>query len=198
MPAKGREMTITILYSAELPRQAAPGYGAGPPPRASLRGAQVLILDPSETAALLLRRAFEDAHNANVETVDTYDDALDVLGNAARPVDLVAMDTQGCNFAAGAILELLRLHKARIHITLHGVMPPEDVPFAGDLVGAAAYTHLATSSAVVAAAETVIAGGLTVREIIERRTVPATLDWQSAIAIYGAEPGAPFPITLKT
>lgn len=164
---------------------------------APLSRRNILIVDGDEQTTMLLRHGLERDHQAHVEVVDNYDEALDVLGHAARPIDVVMMDTIGCHFAAGAILGVLRLHKARIHVTLHGARPPEDVPFPADLVGAAAYSHLAISGQAIAAAEAVVLGGFTVHHIVDRRIIPDTLDWQTAIAIYGAEPGQPFPITLQ-
>lgn len=168
-----------------------------PSARPSLQRANVLLLEADRSTAILLRDALETGHAANVEIATTLDEALDVLGNASQPVTLAMLDTVCDGGACVGILQVLIAHRARVAVTLHGHYPPENYAVPENLVGAAAYTHLATSSEAVAKAEAVIAAGLNVREIVDRRIVPATLDYTSAIAIYGVEPGDRFPITLR-
>jgi CheY-like chemotaxis protein len=158
----------------------------------------VLVVDPDRATGLLLRGRLEQDHGAKVEIATTYDEALDVLGNAARPTSLLMLEPALPNLEGDALLLLLRQHRARIHVTLHGQSPPESLPFPDNFVGAAAYTHLATSAIACAAAEAVLAAGLTVHDIVDRRIVPHTLDWKSAIAIYSADPGQPFPLSVRT
>lgn len=167
-------------------------------PRPGLAGAQVLIVDHDRPTTILLRDRLEQDHGASVEIAGDYENALDVLGNASRPVALVMLDPSTGPMLADSLMVLLCRHRAGIAVTLHGQTPPEKLPFPGNFVGAAAYTHLATSGQAAAQAETVLAGGLTVRAIVDSRIIPATLDWTSAIAIYGADPGLPFPLTVRT
>lgn len=166
--------------------------------RGPLAGAQVVVVDADAATGILLRDCLEQDHGAVVEIATSLDEALDLIGNAARPAALVMLDPALPGLDADALMEVLRQHKARIPVTLHGNTPPEHLPYPSNFVGAAAYTHLATSAIACATAADVCAAGLTVREIIERRRVPVTLDWTSALAIYTAEPGDPFPITLRT
>ena len=158
----------------------------------------MLVVDADHSTGLLLRDRLEQDYAASVEIATTYDEALDILGNGAQPTRLVMLDPAIASLQADGLMVLLRQHKARIHVTLHGQVPPEMLAFPDNFVGAAAYTHLATSALACAAAEAVVAAGLTVHDIIDKRRVPVSLDWKSAVAIYGAEPGDPFPITLRT
>lgn len=169
-----------------------------PVKRPSLRRAPVLIVDSDTTTARLLRVTLEQDHDAEVEVVSDYEAALDHLGNAARPTRLIMLDPTLRGMEADGLMALLREHKARIHVTLQGRVPPEYLPYPVNFVGAAAYTHLASSAAASATAAAVVAQPLTVHDIIAARRVPPTLDWKSAVAIYTAEPGQPFPITLRT
>jgi len=166
--------------------------------RPSLRRAPVLIVDADAVTARLLRATLEQDHDAQVEVVADYEAALDHLGNAARPTRLIMLDPMLAGLEADALLALLREHKARIAVTLHGRVPPEDLPFPENFVGAAAYTHMASSASASATAAAVVSQSLTVHDIINARRVPPTLDWKSAVAIYTAEPGQPFPLTLRT
>ena len=169
-----------------------------PTRRPPLENARVLIVDRHPATCVLIRDRIEQDYRAIVEVAPTYDEALDVLGNAAEPTTLVMLDPAIPSLHGDAILILLRQHKARIHVTLHGNTPPESLPFPDNFVGAAAYTHLATSAIACATAEAVVAAGMTVHAIIDKRIVPATLDWKSAVAIYSAEPGQPFPLSVRT
>lgn len=175
-----------------------PPVRGGTPRRPPLQDANVLVVEGNWATATLLRDRLETEHLANVEVVSDYEDALDVLGTAAKPISLLMLDPSLPATLGDTLLRLLREHKARIHVTLHGNTPPEALPHPCKLVGAAAYTHLATSAIACTTAAAVMAQGLTVREIITRRTVPPSLDWQSAVSIYGAEPGQPFPLSLRT
>jgi DNA-binding NtrC family response regulator len=166
--------------------------------RPTLRRAPVLIVDADVVTARLLRATLEQDHDADVEIVADYESALDHLGNAARPTRLIMLDPTLRGMDADALMALLREHKAGIAVTLHGRVPPEDLPYPVNFVGAAAYTHLAGSAAASATAAAVVARSLTVHDIIDARRVPPTLDWKSAVAIYAAEPGQPFPLTLRT
>jgi hypothetical protein len=166
--------------------------------RPQLQDANVLIVEADWATATLLRASLETDYAANVEIAADYEAALDFLGNAARPVSLMMLDPALPGQMSDALMLVLREHRARVHVTLHGNTPPEALPNPANFVGAAAYTHLATSVIACAAAATVVDQGLTVLDIIDRRRVPQTLDWQSAIAIYAAEPGQPFPLTIKT
>ncbi|MFM9941525.1 MAG: response regulator [Hyphomicrobiaceae bacterium] len=169
-----------------------------PTRRPPLANANVLVVDRDAATGILLRDRLEQDYGANVEVATHYDEALDVLGNTARPTTLVMLDPALPSLDGDALMALLRQHKARIHVTLHGHTPPESLGFPENYVGVAAYTHLATSAIACATAETVVAQGLTVRDIVDKRRVPATLDWKSAVAIYTAEPGQPFPLTVRT
>ena len=165
--------------------------------RHPLHRANVLVLEADRSTGILLRDGLEQGHDCEVEVATNLDEALDVLGNAGKPIALAMLDTFCDVGACVAILRLLIAHRARVAVTLHGHMAPERYALPENLVGAAAYTHLATSAEAVATAEAVMALGLTVREIVVSRIVPATLDHTSAIAIYGVEPGDRFPITLR-
>ena len=162
-----------------------------------LKGQNVLILDNSEATAKLLRAYLEDRGAAAVEIATTEDEALDILGNAPRPIQLAMMDTLTGGAACVSVLRVLIKHQARIHVTLHGRHAPEQYAVPENLVGAAAYVHLATAPKAVAMAESVMTAGLTVRRILDDRIVPVTLDGDAACAIYGAGPGAPFPLSLR-
>lgn len=164
----------------------------------TLKGANVLIVDGSWTTSMLLRATLEQDYGASAEVVADYEDALDVLGVASRPVQLVMLDPMLGLATADALMTLLRDHRAGIHVTLHGATPPEKLPYPQNFVGAAAYTHLGTSVPTAAKAEEVMRAGLTVKAICDQRVIPATLDWTSAVAIYQADPGQPFPLTLRT
>jgi hypothetical protein len=166
-------------------------------PRNPLAGANVLILDSDASTALLLRDRLEQDHGARVDVAATLDEALDVLGNAARPVALVMCDTLVDGGACVDVLRLLIGHRAHVAVTLHGSYPPEDYAAPENLVGAAAYTHLANSGEAVAKAEEVLRLGLDVATIVARRIVPPSLDPMSGMAIYGAAPGDRFPVTLR-
>ena len=172
---------------------------AKPPtrPPQPIKGANVLVVDADPQTAKLLRTHLEDRGAQNVDIVSTEDEALDVLGNVPRPVRLAMMDTLTDGAACVGVLRVLVKHRARIAVTLHGRHAPEQYAVPGHLVGAAGYTHLATAAKAVALAEDVLAADLTVARILDDRIVPATLDRQAAIAIYGAPPGAPFPSTLR-
>lgn len=162
-----------------------------------LDGARVLIVDGDWATCTLLRSTLEQDHGCAVEVASNYDAALDVLGNAARPVQLVMLEPALGVDVADALMKLLQQHRAAIHVTLHGVMPPEKLAFPGNFAGAAAYTHLATSAQTVATAGDVMRAGLTLRAIADTRIIPATLDWTSAIAIYQGDPGQAFPLTVR-
>jgi CheY-like chemotaxis protein len=162
-----------------------------------LKGLNVLIVDANDTTARLLRSQLEDRGAQNVEIAVTEDEALDVLGNAPRPVALAMMDTLTGGAACVDVLSVLVKHRARIAVTLHGKHAPEQYAAPGNLVGAAAYTHLGATAKAVGTAEEVLAADLTVHRILDDRIVPPTLDRQAAVAIYGAPPGAPFPLTLR-
>lgn len=168
-----------------------------PSGRPSLQRANVLVLEADRSTGILLRDRLETDYAANVEIALTLDEALDVLGNADAPITLAMLDTICDGGSCVAILQVLIAHRAGISVTLHGHHPPEQYAVPENLVGAAAYTHLATSGEAVAKAAAVVAQNLTVREITDKRRVPPTLDYTSAIAIYGGEPGDHFPITLR-
>lgn len=178
-------------------KPSSPFARANPPAASPLRGAHAIILDNSAATAKLLRSHLEDRGAASVEIATTEDEALDILGNAPRPVQLAMMDTLTGGAACVAVLRILVAHQARIHVTLHGRHAPEQYAVPENLLGAAAYIHLATASQAVAMAESVISAGLTVRRILDDRMVPTTLDGGAALSIYGAPPGAPFPISLR-
>ncbi len=173
-------------------------HRTAPSRRPPLEHANVLIMDADGATGRLLRERLEQDYRAVVEIATHYDAALDILGNTAKPTALVMLDPALPSLDGDALMLLLRQHKARIHVTLHGRRPPESLGFPENFVGAAAYTHLATSAIACSTAEAVVAQGLTVHDIVDRRRVPATLDWKSAVAIYTAEPGQPFPLTLRT
>lgn len=167
------------------------------PPPPSLAGGHVLIVDNNASTAKLLRSHLEDRNVASVEIAATEDEALDILGTASRPIRLAMMDTLTDGAACVGVLRVLVKHRARVHVTLHGRHAPEEYAVPANLVGAAGYVHQGTAAKAVALAEAVVAAGLTVERIINGRIVPATLDMQSALAIYGAPPKSPFPIRLK-
>ena len=162
-----------------------------------LQGANILIVDANPPTAKLLRSQLEDRGAAAVEIAINEDEALDVLGNVPRPIQLAMMDTLTGGGTCVAVLRVLCKHRARIHVTLHGRHAPEQYAVPRNLVGAAAYIHQATASKAVDTAEAVVSQGLTVYRILVDRIVPATLDREAARAIYGAPPGQPFPITLR-
>lgn len=162
----------------------------------SLRGKSALIVDQDATTAKLIRAYLEDHGAANVEIAASEDEALDVLGNLPRPVQLLMIDTVTDGAACVGVLRVLVKHRARICTTLHGARAPEDFAVPENLIGAAGYVKLAAQQVVVLIEE-VAAADLTVKRIIEDRCVPPTLDVQSALAIYGARPGAPFPPGLS-
>jgi CheY-like chemotaxis protein len=168
----------------------------GPPQSSCLKGANVLILDDSHASASQLRTEMEDLE-AFVEIAPTADDALDVLGRAARPVLLAMLETTTDGDACAAVMRVLRQHNARIHVTLHGRRMPERHPEAREMLGAAAFIRQTTPSLSASIAEAVIRGDFTVRRIMETRTVPDTMDPGPALAIYGAGPGHPFPSTPR-
>lgn len=170
-----------------------------PPPTgpSPLKGANVLILDESAPVAAALRAQLEDRGATYVEVATTADEALDVLGRAARPVLLTMMDTFSGNAACKDVLRVLREHRARVHVTLHGRQPPERLGPVRAFIGTAAYFHQVTAAAAASVAETVVARNLTVFRIIDERTVPDTLDDDAAVAIYGAPAGQSFPPTLR-
>ena len=171
----------------------------GPPgaPVSPLEGANVLIVDANPASAKLLRSHLEDRGAAAVEIAVDEDEALDVLGNAPRPIRLAMMDTLTGGGTCVAVLRVLCKHRARIHVTLHGRHAPEQYAVPRNLVGAAAYVHQTMAEKAVDTAEAVINQGLSVHRILEDRIVPVTLDREAARAIYGAPPGHPFPITLR-
>ena len=176
------------------------GSSRGIKPAASvspLKGANVLVLDANPPTAKLLRSHLEDRGAAAVEIATTEDEALDILGNAPRPIQLAMMDTLTGGGACVAVLRVLCKHQARIHVTLHGRHAPEQYAVPRNLVGAAAYIHQATAVKAIEIAEAVMTQGLTVHRILDDRIVPATLDREAARAIYGAPPGQAFPITLR-
>ncbi len=84
-----------------------------PPPTgpSPLKGANVLILDESAPVAAALRAQLEDRGATYVEVATTADEALDVLGRAARPVLLTMMDTFSGNAACKDVLRVLREHR---------------------------------------------------------------------------------------
>ncbi len=171
--------------------------GPKPKPTQRLHGSRVLLIDRNWATSTLLRNRLEQDYGCTVETVTDYDDALDVLGIAARPVHLVMLDPSLSVATADTLMLLLQQYRAGLHVTLHGSTPPEKLPYPSNFVGAAAYTHLATSAQTVMAADDVMRAGLTVRAIADSRIIPATLDWASAIAIYQGDPGQPFPLTVR-
>lgn len=166
--------------------------------RPPLEQASVLVLDADDLTGRMLRATLEQDYGADVEIATDYEAALDHLGNAARPTTLVMLNASLSGLGADALMALLRTHAARVAVTLHGPTVPEALPFPDNFVGAAAYTHQSISAAACATAEAVVSHGLTVHDIVARRRVPPTLDWQSAMAIYGAAPGQPFPLSLRT
>ena len=97
--------------------------------RPPLDSAKVLIVDADRATGILLRHRLEQDYAASAEVAATYDEALDALGNAAEPTTLVMLDPAIAALQGDAILVLLRQHKARIHVTLHGNTPPEDLAF---------------------------------------------------------------------
>ncbi len=163
-----------------------------------LQGANVLVLDGHAATAKLLRGQLEDQGASVVEIAINEDEALDILGNVPRPIHLVMMDTLTDGAACVGVLRVLVKHRAKIHVTLHGQHAPEQYAVPGNLLGAAGYSHQPTAAKAVALAEDVMRAGLTVARILDDRVVPATLDRQSAIAIYQAAPGQGFPLSLRT
>jgi hypothetical protein len=145
----------------------------------------------------LIRLALEAAGAASVECAANFDEALDRLGGGSCQVTLTLLDTLTDGAACVRLLELFRLSEARIHVVLHGCYAPEEYATPDALTGAASYVHLATAGPAAAAAEAVIKAGATVRRILDTRIVPTTLDQGAALAIYGAEPGRPFPLSLR-
>lgn len=184
---------MTKVPETEMPPFKTTGRTLSAPP---LNGLNVLVVDQDATTARLMRAYLEDNGAANVEIAATEDEALDILGNVPRPVHLVMMDTLTDGAACVGVLRVLVKHRARIYATLHGRHAPEDYAVPENLIGAAGYLNLAAQRS-VALAEAVVAAGLTVKQIIEDRIVPATLDVRSALAIYGAGPRAPFPLGLR-
>ena len=172
------------------------GTRIGSASRQPLDARRVLVVDADAPSALLIRQAFETL-GARVEIAETRDEALDVLGNASSPVDLVAMSIGASGFASRAILTILRRHHARIAVVLYGQPPPERTPKAAELAGAAAFVPLSTSAAITAAGARALSQAMTVRAILDARVVPTLLDHGAAHAIYGADPGDPFPLTFR-
>ena len=175
------------------PFRTAPAAAASP-----LKGANVLIVDHNAATAQLLRSQLEDRGAAAVEIAVDEDEALDILGNVPRPILLAMMDTLTGGGTCVAVLRVLCKHRARIHVTLHGRHAPEQYAVPRNLVGAASYVHLGTAEKGVETAESVVRQGWTVHRILDDRIVPSTLDRDAARAVYGALPGQPFPITLRS
>ncbi|MFV0297562.1 MAG: hypothetical protein ACK5JT_15715 [Hyphomicrobiaceae bacterium] len=163
----------------------------------ALTRSNVLILDVNVPAARRLRDDLEDGFAAHVEIVDDLDEALDVLGNANRPVSLVMADTVTDGGACVSVLRLLIQHRAHVALTLHGAVPPEAFAVPANLMGAAAFTTDVHLDEAVPTAARVLRAQQDVATIMADAIVPPTLDPVSAMAIYGAPPGDTFDTSFQ-
>ena len=146
-------MKHSLLTGGDPLAQLTTAARAAKPLRASrhpLQRANVLVLEADRSTGILLRDGLEQDHDCQVEVATTLDEALDVLGNAGKPIALAMLDTFCDVGACVAILRLLIAHRARVAVTLHGRLAPEGYAVPENLVGAAAYTHLATSGEAIA------------------------------------------------
>jgi hypothetical protein len=174
-----------------------PAMPRGPTPAKPRR---VLIAGLDGQPAAMLRRAFERAGAGEAEITPTLDEALDVLGNAGRPVDVMVAVLMPNDKVATPLLEILRRHRAPlavIALSTWGVagLGVGQPTLGSRLVGIAAYVPApARLDDIVQPALSAHSSGWTMRRILDQRTVPPALAVEVAAAIYEALPGETFTL----
>jgi hypothetical protein len=130
----------------------------------------------------------------DLEVAKTADEALDMIGYASRPFDVVLLSTCGLLADAQHVIEMLRRQQPQtVAFAYFGGQPP-DAYLSSKFIGIADWLDIAKPVRWTRSVAQNLDASATVRSIIGRGRVPWHASVPVAHRIYGAKPGDPFKL----
>jgi hypothetical protein len=152
----------------------------------------VLLLEGHKVLIDQIRQAIAKVGTPDIEVAKTADEALDMIGYASRPFDVVLLSTCGLLADAQHVIEMLRRQQPpSVAFAYFGGQPP-DAYLSPKFIGIADWLDIAKPVRWTRAVSQNFDSGSTVRNIVGRTRAP----WHASAAVsnrvYRAKPGETF------
>lgn len=156
----------------------------------------VLLLEGERSVVEVMKAEILARASCDIERVRTADEALDMIGFARRPFDLVILGSAEVREDGQHVLRMLRRQRSpSIVLGFHLRELPPDFPW-DVYAGLANWLDIALTSRWTDAVGRAIRSRAGLKAILESGRVPADFDPQLARRVYGADPGEPFVLGL--
>lgn len=165
------------------------------PPLAAVewRIASMLVLETSREAVAEIRARTAGFGSTDIEVAQTADSVLDMIGYASRPIDVIMLGAGAMAPAAAHVLAMLRRQATPFVAIGHSLGEPRTGHGWRDYAGVATLVNLRDEARWPRRVAAAFEMGLTVGRIVRTGRVPWNIEADVANAIYGADPGDPFP-----
>jgi hypothetical protein len=158
----------------------------------------VLLLEGHKVLIEQVRLAVGKVGAPDLEVAKTADEALDMIGYASRPFDVVLLSTCGLLADAQHVITMLcRQQPPTVAFAYFGGQPP-DAYLSPKFIGIADWLDIAKPVRWTRSVGQNLDAAATVRSIISRGRVPAHASVPVAHRVYGAKPGEPFKTPPST
>ena len=152
----------------------------------------VLLLEGHKVLIDQIRSAIAKVGAPDLDVAKTADEALDMIGYASRPFDVILLSTCGLLADAQHVIAMLRRQQpATVAFAYFGGQPP-DAYLSPKFIGIADWLDIAKPVRWTRAVAQSIDAAATVRGIIGRGRVPWHASAAVASRVYGAKPGDAF------
>ncbi len=154
----------------------------------------VLLLEGHKVLIDQIRAAIAKVGAPDLEVAKTADEALDMIGYASRPFDVVLLSTCGLLTDAQHVIGMLRRQQPPSVVFAYFGGQPPDAYLSPKFIGIADWLDIAKPVRWTRSVAQNLDANATVRNVISRGRVP----WHASVPvshrIYGAKPGDPFKI----
>lgn len=165
------------------------------PPLAPIewRARSGLIVDRDSQLASALRQEIQRQWHGDLQSVATADEALDVIGAASRPFDLVFLGTStlAITDSAHVVSQLRRQGPPTVVLACGTGAPPLFLGFPA-FAGIADWIDLSRPRVWPRKVQQAIDSGATIAAVLARVRVPWHIDTDVARHVYNADPGETF------
>lgn len=178
-----------------MPEQSPPGRGPQPPLAPIVWSfTSALLLSDDAAVQQIVRDECMRHGSGDLDRARTADEALDMIGAASRPYDVVMLGGGRLQLESIHVLTMLvRQRSPSVAFGYYNGMAPSTTAWKS-LIGLADWLNLRDGDRWPRHVARGVEAGASIAQIVERRRVPWHLQPALARAIYGADPGQTFSL----
>lgn len=158
----------------------------------SLRSA--LLLEAERRILDHVRAEFVRRGSGDLDQAANADEALDMIGGVSRPYDVILLGSGRMQLESAHVLAMLVKQRSPSVVLGYSIGLPAATTALRSYLGVADWLDLRDGDGWPRRLVRALADGASVRRIVETGKVPTHIEAPLAKAIYGAAPGAAYPV----